>query len=286
MPQIWPVGKFNLGAVLPAAPVFPRTVLDPDAASYISSVESADGQPLESQLRYCIENFILGLKGYEIWSKINNIGLLAGPRTIAGCAIPLKGATPIFNGFDNNDINRKTGVIGDGSSKYVNSNVLLTSEYAGTESHVLARIIRSTLTNSAYIGANGSSTSQGAVAIKVGSTATTILQRVLEAQTSVNHQNTLRHDADGVYGISRTVASGWRIVYPNLSSSGSATLVSNVAAQPVYVFANNNNGTANEFSNGRIGLYSLGGSLDQTELGNYKIVVDRYFSDISSLTLS
>jgi len=44
--------------------------LDPDAAAYITAVETADGQALEEKVKIAIDNFVLGCKADGIWSAI------------------------------------------------------------------------------------------------------------------------------------------------------------------------------------------------------------------------
>jgi hypothetical protein len=96
--------------------------IDPDAAVYLSRVETADGQTLEAGVRTAIESFIVGCKSDGIWSAIKASCILAGARTRLGALTPLVGAAPTSFNFVDGDYNRKTGLVGDGSTKYLNSN--------------------------------------------------------------------------------------------------------------------------------------------------------------------
>jgi hypothetical protein len=96
---------------------------DADANAYMSAVEAADGQPLELATRLAITDFVVGCKADGIWTAIKASCILAGARTLAGALVPLVGAAPTNNGpFVSGDYNRKTGLVGDGSTKYLNSN--------------------------------------------------------------------------------------------------------------------------------------------------------------------
>jgi hypothetical protein len=95
---------------------------DADAAAYIQRVEWADTTPLESATRTAINNFVVGCKADGIWTAIKASCILAGARTLAGALMPLAGTAPTNNNFVTGDYNRKTGLVGDGSSKYLNSN--------------------------------------------------------------------------------------------------------------------------------------------------------------------
>jgi hypothetical protein len=97
---------------------------DPDAQAYLQAVEAADGQALEFEVARAIDNFVLGCKADGIWPAIKASCILAGARTLAGALVPLVGAAPtnVDGLFVSGDYNRKTGLMGDGSTKYLDSN--------------------------------------------------------------------------------------------------------------------------------------------------------------------
>jgi hypothetical protein len=96
--------------------------MDPDAAAYITAVETADNQALEERVKIAIDNFVLGCKADGIWSAIKASCILAGARTLNGALTPLVGTAPTSFNFVSGDYNRKTGLVGDGSTKYLDSN--------------------------------------------------------------------------------------------------------------------------------------------------------------------
>jgi hypothetical protein len=74
------------------------SAFDPDAAVYIAAVEAADGQALEDGVREAINTLVVELKATAgLWGSLDIFAPLAGPRTVAGCVVPLRGATP-FSG--------------------------------------------------------------------------------------------------------------------------------------------------------------------------------------------
>jgi hypothetical protein len=110
--------KLNLRKELPA---------DTDADAYIAAVEAADtaaGSPggLESGVKFAIKNFVLCCKQDGIWDAIKASCILAGARTLAGSLVPLVGTAPTNFNFVSGDYNRKTGLVGNGSTKYLDSN--------------------------------------------------------------------------------------------------------------------------------------------------------------------
>jgi hypothetical protein len=96
--------------------------MDADAAAYITAVETADGQALEERTKIAIDNFVLGCKADGIWTAIKASCILAGARTLTGALVPLLGTAPTNNNFVAGDYNRKTGLVGNSSTKYLNSN--------------------------------------------------------------------------------------------------------------------------------------------------------------------
>jgi hypothetical protein len=97
-------------------------VSDSDAAAYIAAVEAADGQLLEDGVKSAINTFVVGCKADGIWTAIKASCILAGARTLAGALVPLVGTAPTNNSFVSGDYNRETGLVGDGSTKHLNSN--------------------------------------------------------------------------------------------------------------------------------------------------------------------
>ena len=95
---------------------------DADASAYILAVEAADGQTLEPATRSAINKFVVGCKADGIWTAIKASCILAGARTLTGALVPLVGAAPTNFNFVSGDYNRKTGLVGDGSTKYLDSN--------------------------------------------------------------------------------------------------------------------------------------------------------------------
>jgi hypothetical protein len=102
--------------------------IDTDAANYAMRVEAADGEPLEDAVFSAINSFVLGCKQDGIWNAIKASCILAGARTLSGALVPLVGTAPTNFNFVSGDYNRKTGLVGDGSTKYLDSNRNDTSE--------------------------------------------------------------------------------------------------------------------------------------------------------------
>jgi hypothetical protein len=95
---------------------------DTDAQTYITAVETADGQALETAVKDAINTFVVGCKADSIWTAIKASCILAGARTLAGALVPLVGTAPTNVNFVSGDYNRKNGLTGNRTTKYINSN--------------------------------------------------------------------------------------------------------------------------------------------------------------------
>jgi hypothetical protein len=97
-------------------------VSDADAQTYLRAVETADGQTLEPAVALAVNDFVIGCKSDGIWSAIKASCILAGARTLTGALVPLVGTAPTNVSFVSGDYNRETGLVGDGSTKYLDTN--------------------------------------------------------------------------------------------------------------------------------------------------------------------
>jgi len=96
---------------------------DPDAQTYITAVETADGQALETGVRDAINAFVVGCKADGIWSAIKASCILAGARTSNGAIVPLVGVAPTLVGSAGGwTYDRKNGITGNGTDNCLDSN--------------------------------------------------------------------------------------------------------------------------------------------------------------------
>jgi hypothetical protein len=102
-------------------------ITEPEVQTYIEAVEAADQQLIEFEVAQAINTFVRGCKNDGIWDAIKASCILAGARTLEGALVPLKGTAPTNFNFVSGDYDRKTGLVGDGSTKYLDSNSSNTS---------------------------------------------------------------------------------------------------------------------------------------------------------------
>ena len=224
---------------------------DQDALTYLAAVETADGQALESGVRLAVNAFVKGCKADGIWPAIKASCILAGARTLSGALIPLAGTAPTNFNFVDGDYNRKTGLVGDGSTKYLNSNRNNNADPQNSK-HIAAFISTlSTVNASVQIGvSSGNTTGRSSITWFVAN------QRGFRNN---NGGSAFTASAvTGLSGCSRNLSGSF------LARTGSVTTAKGAnsevpLSESIGVF-----GITTNFlhSNARIAFYSIGESLD------------------------
>jgi hypothetical protein len=232
--------------------------MDPDAAAYITAVETADTEPLEERTKIAIDNFVLGCKADGIWSAIKASCILAGARTLTGALVPLVGTAPTNVGglFVSGDYNRKTGLVGNGSTKYLNSN-RADNVSPQNSNHASVYSTTAPTVSGNLIGGGGD--------ISLVQAFTQIFSSSTFAIGPRNHDlGSASFGSSGLVGFgghSRNSSASYQLRF-----NGSNTPVTESSLAPtannLFVFARNNNGTVGNYTNARLAFYSIGESLD------------------------
>ena len=229
---------------------------DVDATAYLAAVEAADGQALEPAVRSSVDAFVFGCKQDCIWTAIKASCILAGARTLAGALVPLAGTAPTNNNFVSGDYNRKTGLVGNGSTKYLNSNRNSNVDPQNSQ-HVSAYQMSGNTLSRGIIGARTSSplnttqinnTSVGSFAVHVRNdnpsqfTGSSAGQQFIGGSRN-SPSNEVRRTTGVNYSFNNTSISP-----PNLN---------------IFIFAFNTDGVPIAFSDtARLAFYSIGESID------------------------
>jgi len=225
------------------------TPTDANAAAYLAAVEAADGQPLEPGVRLAIDQFVIGCKSDGTWNAIKASCILAGARTLAGALVPLVGTAPTNVGFVAGDYDRKTGLLGNGSTKYLNSNRANNAD--PQDSKHIAVFVTSAASGTAY-ALMGSLIRTPAISV------TQIFHALGGVNTGTQSSINLMLN---FIGISRSNSAN-QVVRSN-GVSTVATSASNAHhTLNAFIFARNDGGSVNSHATARIAFYSIGESLD------------------------
>ena len=250
---------------------------DSDAANYIARVEAADGQELEPSTKTAINNFIVGCKTDGIWTAIKASCILAGARTLAGALVPLVGTAPTNVGFLVGDYNRKTGLKGNASTKYLNSNTAPNS-VAQNNAHLSLYITQAATTNNTkYMGCQDASNNAMRLIDNIGTLGANINSSSGYFAPAGSSQRT------GLIGASvnsaQAAANQMSIRYNSTTFTGGNTLSATLSLS-IFIFGRNLNGTVNQATDARISFYSFGESLLLSSLDARIVTLMNEFSTI------
>ena len=217
-------------------------------------------------LANAIDQFITGCKADGTWGAIKSSCVLAGWNNLDGALVPLVGTAPTNNNFVSGDYNRETGLLGDGSTKYLNSNRANNAD-PQNNCHI-----------SVYASTFGATTAT--LKVVLGRQINGFNEKAFFAATSINsgllsvrcHSTNapVAHTSsrtNGLIGASRS--SSATIDIRNNGSTVNRSQVSTTPSTPtLFVFASsdgiapNNGGSAAAFDDSRLAFYSIGESLD------------------------
>ena len=235
----------------------PGYSFDSDASTYIDAVETADNLALETGVRVAINDFVLGCKQDEIWDAIKASCILAGARTLDGALVPLVGTAPTNFNFVSGDYDRETGLVGDGSTKYLDSNRSNNAD-PGTNHHL--GVFASSIQTGLSIGAR-----QGGIGTGGRYLALNAFRDVPSTDTSQSFGSAVAGNSTFV-GTSRTSSSEYVARIGAASSTIASTSSAPVSAS-LFVFAQNTAGVGPQsFTTSRLAFYSIGESLDLAAL--------------------
>ena len=265
--------KWGLEADLPADHPYksaPPTVVtpsyDPDAQAYFNRVEglAGDNQTLETAVKDAINAFVVGCKADGIWTAIKSSAILAGARTLSGALQPLAGTAPTNFNFVSGDYNRKTGLKGDGNTKYLDSGRNNGADPQNNRHLAAFPSLVNPVPAQSFCGGSGPTTNQR---MEILTQSTGHLFRCLNNSFPTQGNNTT--SSGQLIGMSRNASASFSARVN--STTGGYGIVSNaVGDNNVLIFATNNAGQTGispaNFGAHRIAFYSIGEALDLAAL--------------------
>ena len=236
---------------------------DRDALAYIRNVEAADGSLLESGVKKAINSFIVGLKKDNLWNAIKASCILCGARTIAGALVPLAGTAPTaYGGWSSGDYNRETGLVGNGTTKYLDSNYAFPADLQD-DMHLSGYVLEQPVSLGGFFTA--SYVSPGSLLNIALNSSATEAQSVMARSPFSGFASITVANANGFIGTSRSNGANVDIRADETQETDASTS-SGVTALTQYIFCRNSAGVANNFFTGRVAFYSFGKSLNLAAL--------------------
>lgn len=248
---------------------------DRDAANYIAAVEAADGEALEDGVKIAINAFVVGLKNDGIWNQINSACIMMGARTLDGALIPLKGTAPTSVNFVTADYDRETGLKGNGSTKYLNTNVANNQMSQNNNHHAVynSEIHSAGSATGHYMAAGLNATGTSSL-FRAGATG----QHSGRNKSSTSTQNGLTTPDNGFYGNARTASASY--TQRTSSTNYTVSVTSQTSnADDIWIFSAKSSGSPAFMSNSRTSFYSFGGYV---VLADFQSILDTLATAISA----
>ena len=234
----------------------PASSYDTDAQTYITAVEAADGQALETAVRDAINAFVVGCKADGIWTAIKASCIMAGARTRAGALVPVVGLAPTEFGTTSGwNYNRKTGLATNGIDNYLDSNRANNADPQDSQHQAVYCSIYSTAALQGVIGDLSGANAGLSYMYTNGASGLIASNRCGELGSSVIPNNST------LVGTNRAVSGSY-----SRRINGSTTTISAASLTPttgnIHIFRLNR--TSGNFLYGahRIAFYSIGESLN------------------------
>jgi hypothetical protein len=233
------------------------SAFDADAEAYITAVETADAQALESAVKTAINDFVVGCKADGIWAALKASCIMAGARTLTGALVPLKGTAPTNFNFVNGDYNRTTGLLGDGSSKRLDTNRNNNADPQNSNHNAVYITVATSVSAQALIGASNPFNEVGSNVLRLFNTSD--LRHQSRRGSNVTTTVSSPGPPVGLVGHSRAASGTYTVrgesVNYSITSVSQATNNRNVA-----VFARTVEGA--NYSSCRLAFYSIGEAFD------------------------
>jgi hypothetical protein len=226
------------------------------------------------ELADAINEFIVGCKSDGIWDAIKACGILAGWNNLSGCLTPLKGPAPTNINFAGTDYDRVSGLKGNGSTKYLNSN--RNNNADPQNSHHLAFYVTEADTtvsgNPGFIGTGGAQSGESVIGY-----ATSLNPNVyfFRSRSSGSIDGSGASRSTGLHAISRINSTTVNTLLPGVSSSNTLTSQTPRNAT-IRVFGRE----SSPYFNGRASFYSIGEALDLAKLNTRVTALMSAFSNL------
>jgi len=269
----------------------PRSTLHPEAAAWRTAVV-ANGGTVSGSTLLAVSKFCADIDKYALRTRFARLNLICGD-SLSAALVPLyRGPSPTgtqygnaadgYNAFvglgtDYAETGSSGGLTGNGSSKYLDTTVSPDGINARTNAHVSVYHSQPSGGNQTRVWIGGRDTvtaSNVYLSNGIFSTSAVYGQWLGNATANFNTGGSQTGAAAGHRLLSRT-ATNVLVNYYNAVSqtTGSTDITGGIsgvtASRPLFVFASNNQGTAEQWINGRILAYSIGYGMTQQQVTDF-----------------
>lgn len=241
---------------------------DSEAQAYFNAIVANSGTISTASKGY-INTFVLAAKSHSYWTKMYIFAPFVGDQLLAALVgFKPSAATTVTmtNGnFVSGDYSEATGLLGNGTTKYIDTGVLDTTATANS-THLMA-YNRSSSSNG---GRHGVSAAGGIFEIYAPYSDSSFYSDQYDSANGRAKSNPMATPYGFLVG-SRT-ASNSHHVYRNgsdITTAGSGTSGGTLAGLNVYIFAVNTGSGAGAWADCRLAAFSFGSGLTSSDVSNF-----------------
>lgn len=241
----------------------PVYLYQPETVLYLAAVNSTAGTISTRSLQH-VDKFVRDCKEAGVWGKLIEVGVFAGDQ-LAAAQTKVKYATlPYYTSvnFVSGDYSEATGLLGDGATKYLNTN--FDGSTIPATCHVSAYLREDPVSTIQYwMGTNDGG---GTQFLFLGTQAPDSVTRLGGTTQATLAGATTR----GFYYGERAANNDLKLYKNNAPIASSATVTTlSLPAQNVYAFARNAGGTPTSYTATRLSFLSVGQNLSAQERTDY-----------------
>lgn len=233
----------------------PAITYDPDAQAMFDA-RAAIGDPVPPAYAEAINQYVVELKDIPgMWNTITQLVVFAGATTVNGALIPIKGVTPTHVGLVAGDLNIRTGVRGNGTSKYILTGYT-GSSFGQDNLHTYALVTAAPTNNPSVLFGNGG----------FGNGSWSIAWNQLTRSRNSASQSFTTTGLGG-YALNRAVSGSYERMLADVVTTQTQTSQSS-STRPFYLLARSgsSSNTPDSYSDARVLVWAMGSA---TTLSNY-----------------
>ena len=233
------------------------------------------------------DTFITTCKNSGVWDKLQRLNLFAGDQ-LAACLIPIintyGGAADINTNFVEADYSQTGGLNSDGVTKRLNTNFIPNSSIGATSCHLSTYIITGVPGSSITMGCTtyGANNIQFRIGTNYNDAASKSFAIIGDYNGGANPQFQTYNTTGITQGFIVVTKPSVNEMY--MSKSGTTYLsntstyvgLTTLPTQPVYIFADNDNGYPGEYTDATMGSYSVGSGLSLTQVSGYSFAMQNF----------
>jgi hypothetical protein len=255
-------------------------ITDTDSIAWIEAVETADGQTLEQDVRYAMNQLVLDLKANSLWTPIQTMNVHMAARTLAGSLIDVKtpSASWANTNFVSGDYNRTTGLLGDGATKYLDTGRANNAD--GQNDQAMWQMVTADHTNlglgRTYIAAGGSNAGTTSLLQSGG-----VIGNLIARCRNTTSDAIVGASTEGLIGVSRSASTGYTAIGNGAESSLTRTSQTS-STDSICVFCSNTAGVKAYYGNQRASVSAVGSAHSLTTV---ETVLDSFTALITAMGL-